>query len=189
MQYLGVDVSPEMVKRASRTGLSNCEFVVGDLETLCSYREQMDLVLAIGLIEYLEDVPEGIARLAACVKPGGHLILSFRNRYCLPGLLRGVSKAVLRPLARRSNWGKQRAFFADVREESLDLATQLVPQLRSLGFSGLESRYFNCSPIFFNFPVPQLFWRGWYALDGVLARPSSRFLCAGGVVAFSKPQS
>jgi SAM-dependent methyltransferase len=182
MHYVGIDASPEMVERAAQAGLTNSEFVVGDLDSLHSYAKQMDLVIAIGLIDYLEDAAEGIAMLAASVKPGGSLILSFRNRYCLPGLLRDASKAMLRPVAGKSAWSRRKAFFADVHENSFDMAADLLPQLRSLGFSSLEVRYFNCSPAFFNFPVPKLVWHAWYAFDELFAHRRTRWLCSGGVV-------
>ena len=34
MHYLGIDVSSKMVERSKQMGLSNTEFIVGDLETL-----------------------------------------------------------------------------------------------------------------------------------------------------------
>lgn len=189
MHYLGIDVSPKMVERSKEMGLSNSEFIVGDLETLSRYRNQKDLVLAIGLIDYLEDVPAGISQLAACVRPGGNLILSFRNRYSLPRLLRDGSKKMARRLLNGSSRFNDKAFFAQVHEKSFDLNRHLVPQLASLGFSGFEAHYFNCSPFFFNFPMPKLLWRVWYAIDQTLARSSTRFLCSGGVVVGTKSLS
>jgi SAM-dependent methyltransferase len=186
VHYLGIDVSSEMVELSNRLGLSNSEFLVGDLETLGAYKNQKDLVLAVGLIDYLEDVCAGIVQLAACVKPGGHLILSFRNRYSLPRLLRDISKAILRFFVKGSSGANEKAFFAKVYENSFDLKSQLAPQLTSLGFSDLEAFYFNCSPFFFNFPLPKFLWRTWYTIDRILARPFTRFLCSGGVVAATK---
>jgi SAM-dependent methyltransferase len=189
MHYLGIDVSPEMVERSKQLGFSNSEFIVGDLETLNAYKNQKDLVLAIGLIDYLEDVPAGISQLAACVKPGGNLILSFRNRYSLPGLLRDISKTILRPFVKGSSRADDKAFFAKVHEKSFDPKSQLVPQLASLGFSGFEVHYFNCSPFFFNFPLPKFLWRTWYAVDRTMAHRFTRFVCSGGVVAGTKRAS
>jgi 2-polyprenyl-3-methyl-5-hydroxy-6-metoxy-1,4-benzoquinol methylase len=182
MHYLGIDVSPEMVEQSKRLGLSNAEFHVGDLEALSAYKDQNDVVLAIGLIDYLENVADGIARLAACVRPGGQLILSFRNRYSVPVLLRNVSKIILRPFAGGSGHASGKAFFAKVHEKSFDLTRELIPHLASLGFSGFEARYFNCSPIFFNFPLSKSLWRAWYVMDRALAHPFTRLLCSGCVV-------
>jgi SAM-dependent methyltransferase len=184
--YLGVDVSSEMVERSRQLGLPNTEFVVGDLETLNAHAGQKDLVLAIGLLDYLEDVPHGISQLAACVKPGGHLVLSFRNRFSLPGLMRDASKAILRPFMKGSSGPNAKAFFAKVHEKSLDLDGQLIPHLKSLGFSAFDAQYFNCSPLFFNFPMPKFLWRAWYSVDEAIAHPITRFLCSGGVVAATR---
>jgi SAM-dependent methyltransferase len=185
MRYLGIDISPEMVACSKELGLPNAEYIVGDLETLDSYQSQKDLVLAIGLIDYLENVPDGIARLAACVRPDGHLILSFRNRYSVPRALRDGSKVVLRNLPIRTQSSKK-AFFAKVHEKSFDVKRHLIPELTSLGFRDFEARYFNCSPMFFDFPRPNFVWRSWYAADEVLASPNTRFLCSGGVMAARK---
>ena len=186
MHYLGVDLSSEMVERSKLLGLPNTEYVVGDLEALNAYQGQKDLVLAIGLLDYLEDVPQGISQLAACVKPGGHLVLSFRNRYSLPGLMRDASKAILRPFVTGSSGPHGKAFFAKVHEKSMDLDGQLIPHLKSLGFASFDAQYFNCSPLFFNFPMPKFLWRAWYAADQAIARPITRFLCSGGVVVATK---
>jgi SAM-dependent methyltransferase len=189
LPYLGVDVSPEMVNIAKRANLPNSKFIVGDLETLADFEGQMDLVLAIGLIDYLEDMPAGIARLAACVKPGGHLVVSFRNRYSVPSLLRDFSKVVLRPLAKNSPQAQQKAFFAKVHEKSVDVNSQLLPQFEKLGFGNAKTQYFNCSPFFFNFPMPRLIWRPWLALDERMAGSLTRWMCSGGVVAVRRPGS
>jgi SAM-dependent methyltransferase len=181
IHYIGVDISPEMVDRGRAMQLPNSEFVVGDLESLRSYRRRMDGVLAIGLLDYLEEPMLGIEALADCVKPGGYIVLSFRNRWSVPRILRDVSKAIVRTF-RRSKRDDTRAFFANVHERPFDFRTELRPKLASLGFDSLEVRYFNCSPVFFNFPVPKRLWQWWYRWDRRWSIPAVRGLCSGGVL-------
>lgn len=182
MSYLGIDISPKMVERARAMNLLNAEFAVGDLESLGEHRRRMDAVLAIGLLDYLEEPDRGVAALAGCVKPGGHLMLSFRNRFSLPRVLRDATKKVWRALPRQASGQQTRAFFADVHEHSFDFASQLQSNLIRLGFGEFKVQYFNCSPVFFNFPLPTGLWQNWCELDARLAGRWTSHLCSGGVV-------
>ena len=179
LQYVGIDISPEMVRRAQSLNLPGAEYGVGDLDSLEQYRGQMDAVLAIGLLDYLEDPREGIRALAACVKPGGSIILSFRNRHSVPRILRDSSKVFVLPFQRESN---RRAYFTPVHERSFDVDLDLRPTLNQLGVEQLETQYFNCSPFFFNFPLPPWLWKRWLDWDRTLASAGTRYFCSGGVV-------
>lgn len=183
LDYVGIDISPVMVQRARALGLNGAQYVVGDLHALAEYDGQMDGVLAIGLLDYLEDPREGIDALSRCVKPGGVLILSFRNRYSLPGLLRDWARTLLRPWRGPSN---RRAFFGLVHERSFDVSSELIPALQRVGFERFDTAYFNCSPMFFDFPMPAWLWRCWRRWDAALASGSTRYFCSGGVLAAQK---
>jgi hypothetical protein len=76
-----------------------------------------------------------------------------------------------------------------VHERSVDFGSQLRPELEALGFAEFEVRYFNCSPIFFNFPLPGPLWRAWYALDSALAGAATRWMCSGGVLVARRPRT
>jgi SAM-dependent methyltransferase len=181
IHYIGLDISPEMVNRGRAMHLPNSEFVIGDLESLGPYRHRMDGVLAIGLLDYLEEPMSGIEVLADCVKPNGYIVLSFRNRWSVPRILRDISKAIVRRF-RRSRPDDTRAFLANVHERPFDFRKELRPKLASLGFDFIEVRYFNCSPVFFNFPLPERLWRRWYRWDRRWSRPAARGMCSGGVL-------
>jgi SAM-dependent methyltransferase len=182
LSYLGIDISPMMVERAKALNLRNSEFIVGDLDSLSGFGKSMDAVLAIGLIDYLEDPGSGIELLAQCVKPSGYLILSFRNRFSLPRLLRDSVKALWRVLPKRKTVQSDKAFFASVHERSFDFSLQLRPELIQLGFDEFEVDYFNCSPFFFNFPINPWIWQKWYGLDSRISSQHVHLMCSGGVV-------
>ena len=183
LDYVGIDISPVMVQRAQALGLNGVQYLVGDLHTLAEYEGQMDGVLAIGLLDYLEDPLEGIEALSRCVRPGGVMIVSFRNRHSLPRLLRDVARTLLRPWRGQSN---RRAFFGLVHERSFDVSSELIPALQRIGYERFDTSYFNCSPFFFDFPMPRWLWRRWRLWDAAVASQSTRYLCSGAVLVAQK---
>jgi SAM-dependent methyltransferase len=183
LEYTGIDISPVMVQRAQALGLPGARYEVGDLQALANHDGQMDGVLAVGLLDYLEDPHEGLEALARCVRPGGVMIVSFRNRQSLPRLLRDVARSLLRPWRGPAN---RRAFFGLVHERSFDASSDLIPALRRVGFGQFDAAYFNCSPVFFDFPMPQWLWRRWRGWDAAVASPATRFMCSGGVLVAQK---
>lgn len=182
LRYLGIDISPVMVERARELQLPGASYAVGDLDSLAGHREGADAVLAIGLLDYLEDPIRGLDALAACVRPSGQLILSFRNRHSLPRLLRDGLKVVWRWIVPAALRPAGRAFCSPIHERSFDWHRDLMPTLRRLGFEAVDVRFFNCSPIFWNFPLPRWMWKVWRAADARLASPRTRALCSGGIL-------
>jgi SAM-dependent methyltransferase len=185
-EFVGIDISPEMIERAEALGLPNTTYVRGDLEALDVYREAADAVLAIGLIDYLEDPDEGLRRLAACLRPGGVLIVSFRNRLSVNAALRGVAK----PLWRRvfgARWRASSAFVSAVHEKSFT-AEDLRARLWRLGLAEFAVRYHNADPfLFVNVPLGERIWERWVAADRALSGRVPRPLCDAGVLRARRP--
>jgi SAM-dependent methyltransferase len=180
--FVGVDISPEMVERAEALGVPRAQYVVGDLDALESFRGSADAVLAIGLIDYLEDTNDGLRRLAECLKPGGVLIVSFRNRPALNTALRAVAKTVWRRLFRRSRWRADSAFVAPVHEKPFSPAL-LEPPLRELGLTDFAVRHHSVNPgFFFNVPLPRPVWETLLRVDRSVAKRAPRALCDAGVL-------
>ena len=184
--YLGIDISPKMVELAQSLNLKNAEFKVGDIDSLIKYQGEMDYALAIGLIDYVEDPIKVIKLLKNCLKEDGHLIISFRNRYSLPRFFRDTIKLIWKKILKNKITKSNKAFFSNVNEHSFDFSTQLLPVLRSLGFNSFTTKYFNCSPFFFNFPIKSRIWHKWYKLDSKLSGNLTRFFCSGCVVLANK---
>ena len=175
-----------MIERAQSLKLENAKFRVGDIDSLNEYQGEMDYVLAIGLIDYVEEPLRVIQLLTNCLNKNGHLIISFRNRYSLPRFIRHTIKLIWNKTLKRKVTKSRKAFFASVHEHSFDFSTQLLPILKSLGFNSFTTKYFNCSPFFFNFPIHSKVWDKWYRLDSHLSNYYTRYLCSGGVVFASK---
>ena len=69
---------------AATTPGSVC-FIAGTLDTLSpSARDRFDLVLAIAVLEYLENPHEALALLGELLSPGGTLVISVPREYSLP---------------------------------------------------------------------------------------------------------
>lgn len=186
LQFVGVDISPVMVERANALGLDNATYIVGDTQKLEEFRGECDVVLAIGLIDYLEEPQVGLGRLIACLKPGGMLIVSFRVRSSIPTVLRDASKCIWRFAFAKRSWRPDSAFVSAVHEKSFSFRSDLRPALGALGMSDFRVRYFNFSPLFFNVRIPRPLWRFWRAADARMAGWMTRWGCTGGVLSARK---
>lgn len=182
LRYIGIDISPKMVGLAAAMNLPGAEFYEGDLALLDRFPAAADAVLLIGLIDYLAEPAAGLRQLARCVKPGGRLILSFRNHRSLPRWLRNTSKSLWRAVARARRRSETTAFAAPVLENSFVPRRDLVPVLRGEGFREFAVHYLDCSPIFFNAPLGKTLWDFGRRLDALLAGPLTAPLCASGVL-------
>lgn len=86
-----VDVAEEMVRltrRAAReAGIRHLTAEVADVHDLDLASGAYDLVLALGVLPWLESVERGLAELARVLRPGGYLIATADNRVALPRLI------------------------------------------------------------------------------------------------------
>jgi SAM-dependent methyltransferase len=184
--FIGVDISPEMVARAEALELPRASYVVGDLDALERFRGSVDAVLAVGLIDYLEDPVDGLRRLSDCLKPGGVLIVSFRNSAALNTHLRQVAKNIWRRLFRRARWRAESAFVASVHEKAFS-PRMLKSALRGFGMTEFEVRYHSANPFLFaNMPLGRRVWSRWLRLDRPVSRRAPRVLCDAGVLRATK---
>jgi SAM-dependent methyltransferase len=188
LRFVGVDISKEMVERAQALGVENAEYVQGDLDALERFRGEVDAVLAIGLIDYLEHPEEGLRKLADCLRPGGVLIVSFRNRRAVNTLLRNVAKAVWHRVFGRFRWRANSAFVSTAHEKSFTPAW-LQEALARLGMTETRVRYHNVTPLLFvNVPLPRRVFAPWRRLDGRISSYAPHAMCDAGVIAARKPQ-
>jgi ubiquinone/menaquinone biosynthesis C-methylase UbiE len=74
----GIDVSPGMVALARRR-LPGLELAEGRLEALPFPDSSFDAVVATGVLEYVDDLDQGIGELARVLRPGGRGVVSFPN--------------------------------------------------------------------------------------------------------------
>src|SRR6266516_388685 len=74
---------------------------IGDVYTLAFEGESFDLVLAIGVIPWLERADLAIQQMARVTKQGGYIIITYANRAGLVSLLDPWTNPALVPLKRR----------------------------------------------------------------------------------------
>ena len=170
-----------MVEIARGLNLPNAEYHVGDLDLLEKFPADADTVLLIGLIDYLQEPEAGLRKLARAVKPGGRIILSFRNHRSLPRLLRNAAKSLWR-LGRGSAPDRGKAFAAPVLENSFVPQRDLIPILRTEGFTRFSVDYLDASPVFWNMGLPRGIWNVWKRADEIVSCPALSWLCASGAL-------
>jgi SAM-dependent methyltransferase len=186
LRYIGIDISQRMIDLATEMNLPRAEYHRGDLSVLEQFHGVADTMLLIGLIDYLEHPSEGLRALARCVKPGGRIILSFRNHRSVPRVLRNGCKAIYRAFRPESREAGT-AFAAPVLERSFVPQRDLIPTLREEGFQEFKLRYLDASPIFWKMPLPKSLWHAWKRVDATLSHSFLSGLCASGVLmAFAK---
>ncbi len=185
LRYIGVDISQKMIDLAKAMSIPNSEYHQGDLSVLEQFKGVADTVILIGLIDYLEHPAEGLKALAACVKPGGRIVVSFRNHYSFPRVFRNAAKAAYR-MVKGEKKGATTAFEAPVLERSFVPGRDFVPLLREAGFTEFEVNYLDASPIFWKMPLWKWLWHTWKTMDKIFSQRWLSFLCASGVIMASK---
>lgn len=79
-RMVAIDHSPEMLaylrERLRREGLSNVEARPGRLPDGLSRAEKFDVVLAVGVLNYVEDLEGALRAIASVLKPGGRAVFN-----------------------------------------------------------------------------------------------------------------
>jgi 2-polyprenyl-3-methyl-5-hydroxy-6-metoxy-1,4-benzoquinol methylase len=75
---VGFDIVPDMVQVAARRHPEDI-YRTASFEDLPFAPKSKDVVICLGVLEYLDDVPEAIRRLHDELRPDGQLIVSFPN--------------------------------------------------------------------------------------------------------------
>jgi SAM-dependent methyltransferase len=96
----GLDVSPAMLARARlalhQAGCTDAELVCADVNSHEFQLETFDLVLAIGMLDYLPDWTEALRRLASWTRFGGRIVFTVPKRPSPFWFLRGGPGLALR---------------------------------------------------------------------------------------------
>jgi ubiquinone/menaquinone biosynthesis C-methylase UbiE len=79
----GIDISEEMIKEcgAKFHGISTVDLIRGTIEKLPFSDATFDVVLAMGIMEYVNDVHSAASEMARVLKPNGILIASMLNKF------------------------------------------------------------------------------------------------------------
>jgi len=81
-QFYGVDISPEMIRQcqAAFASVPAAHFSVGRIEAMEFPDATFDVVLSLGVVEYIEDDAAAVREMARVTRPGGSIIVSLPNR-------------------------------------------------------------------------------------------------------------
>lgn len=94
----GVDVSSKMIEIAKARNLSNAEFSVGRVEALQFRDGVFDAVVCVGVLEYLDNIEEGIREIARITKAGGAVIFTTQSAASILNKLDYLIRLALRLL-------------------------------------------------------------------------------------------
>lgn len=73
--YVGLDLTPEMIKKAQEKNLPNTKFVVGDCEKLPFEDESFDVVICTNSFHHYPNPQAFFDSVKRCLRPGGRLVL------------------------------------------------------------------------------------------------------------------
>ena len=81
-EFYGVDISPEMIRQCQEAfaTVPAAHFSVGRIEAMEFPEAMFDVVLSLGVVEYIEDDAAAAREMARVTKPGGSVIVSLPNR-------------------------------------------------------------------------------------------------------------
>lgn len=100
----GIDSAEAMIDLARQNAIgfgttpAMPSFEVGDVYSLAYKDSSFDLLIAIGVLPWLDWTERAIQEMARVTKPGGYIILTTANRAGLASLLDPLINPVLRPL-------------------------------------------------------------------------------------------
>ena len=83
IEYYGVDVSDKMIKTAIEVFGNNAQFhfALGNIENLAFPEDSFDVVLCLGILEYVLDGNAAIREVQRVLKPNGVLIATMLNEW------------------------------------------------------------------------------------------------------------
>jgi ubiquinone/menaquinone biosynthesis C-methylase UbiE len=185
--YYGVDIAQKMIDvcRARFPQIDPARFTVGRIQSLKFPERFFDLILCIGVVEYLRDDGEAIREMARVLKPGGTAIISMPNRRApFVRWNRGIYKPFVRGLNRLRGKKPEEEL---VHREYLE--AEYFALLRANGLMPVDAVYYNFKLV----PSPlDRMLRGftvWSSrkLEG-LARGDRRWLGTGMLIRASRPR-
>ncbi len=78
--YIGVDLSYSMLKQAQSQKESGLHLIQARVEQLPFDNNSFDLIYALGVIDYVENVPQFFEAVRRILKPEGYFIFTYPNR-------------------------------------------------------------------------------------------------------------
>ncbi|HET6382786.1 MAG TPA: class I SAM-dependent methyltransferase [Armatimonadota bacterium] len=122
--YTIIDISPEMIALARRLdgGAVPLTCEVASVYEIPYPDDHFDTVLAMGVLEYLDEPWQALAEMKRVARPGGLLLVSFPNA---DSPMRRLSKFIYRFLKRDVGW-RGLFHYAEVKSQAKKLDLELL---------------------------------------------------------------
>src|SRR5574337_24137 len=164
-EVCGVDLAPDVVDRA-REIMSHspyearAHFSVGDIEHLEFPDRTFDVVLVMGLFDYLPSDKTALAEIRRVLKPGGVALISLQNRYSYCTVVRSMAwpfRPVLRLLFGDRLKGRELCGEHWTKTHTLCAFQRTASRI---GMTAILEDFVNFNPIPFNLPwsLPRLYF-------------------------------
>jgi 2-polyprenyl-3-methyl-5-hydroxy-6-metoxy-1,4-benzoquinol methylase len=149
---LAVDTAPNLIAMtlalADNSGVGHrISTALCDVGSLAARHEAFDLVVMVGVTEWLDSLQEPMAEIARVMKPGSHLIVTGDNSWALHCVLDPVLNPMLAPLKRGFRTLLQRWRMREpVPVCHLRSIRKLVASFEAAGLRRIRTRTFGFGP-------------------------------------------
>jgi SAM-dependent methyltransferase len=96
-----VDMAEATARLTAVAGIGSVTISVGDVHQLPFFANTFDLVLAVGVTEWLPALRQPVMEMARVLKPGGFAVVSTDNRWTLHTLIDPLLNPILTPAKRK----------------------------------------------------------------------------------------
>lgn len=154
LEVWGIDPAERMIelgraRLAAHPAQSRCRLETGDVRRLRWPAEFFDVVISMGVLEYLPDASAALSEIRRVLRPGGIAVFTVPNRLCLYRAGRALHRSV-------DALGRRALGRAPASGEALP-ARRCIPflldaEMERAGFRKLEGRFCN----FIFFPLHEL---------------------------------
>ncbi len=102
-KVIGIDISDNLIQIAKKklSPEMPIEFLVGDATRTCFKDEYFDVVVSLGMLEYLENPTPFLVEIERVLKPSGEFVFVFHNRKSSIRsftVIRSIAKPLLKPI-------------------------------------------------------------------------------------------
>jgi ubiquinone/menaquinone biosynthesis C-methylase UbiE len=112
LEISGIDLCPEMIAEAGARTAGRANLRIGQLEHLPYEDKTFDVIVGLGVLEYLSDQRAALSEMARVAKPGATVILSMVNRV---SLYRRWERLVFNPWCTLRSGGRVRSEYPEPR--------------------------------------------------------------------------
>lgn len=146
--YDGIDIAEKMVEEAKKR-MPNQNFRVGRVEKIDSAENSYNVVVAMGLVEYLDNQNDALQEIRRVLKPGGKAFISVPNWWS-PN--RMWDRYIISPISKLLQPFKKNKYDGVIHREYGKKEYSRI--LKKTGFEVIDSAYYN----FRLLPRPFDFW-------------------------------